>query len=219
MTISNDPDEIRADIERTRGTLSNDVDDLAESVKPKSVARRQVDKVKDAVGSVTDRVMGADEDDPRSSTVADKAHAAKDAVADKAYAAKDTVSERASEAREAVREAPTTVKRKAQGNPLAAGVIAFGLGMLVSSLIPSSQRERQAVSQLQENLEPVKEKASEVAKDVGESLKPPVQEAAESVKTTAQEGVESVKQEGKAGAQDVKEQAQDSKETVQQQTS
>jgi ElaB/YqjD/DUF883 family membrane-anchored ribosome-binding protein len=224
MTISNDPDEIRADIERTRGTLSNDVDDLAESVKPKSVARRQVDKVKDAVGSVTDRVMGSDEDDPRSSTVADKAHAAKDAVADKAYAdkayaAKDTVSERASEAREAVREAPTTVKRKAQGNPLAAGVIAFGLGMLVSSLIPSSEKERQAVSQLQENLEPVKEKASEVAKDVGESLKPPVQEAAESVKTTAQEGVESVKQQSQAGAQDVKEQAQDSKETVQQQTS
>jgi hypothetical protein len=219
MTISNDPDEIRADIERTRGTLSNDVDDLAESVKPKSVARRQVDKVKDAVGSVTDRVMGSDEDDPHSSTVADKAHAAKDAVADKAYAAKDTVSERASDAREAVRKAPTTVKRKAQGNPLAAGVIAFGLGMLVSSLIPSSEKERQAVSQLQENLEPVKEKASEVAKDVGESLKPPVQEAAESVKTTAQEGVESVKQEGQAGAQDVKEQAQDSKETVQQQTS
>ena len=219
MTISNDPDEIRADIERTRGTLSNDVDDLAESVKPKSVARRQVGKVKDAVGSVTDRVMGSDEDDPRSSTVADKAHAAKDAVADKAYAAKDTVSERASEAREAVREAPTTVRRKAQGNPLAAGVIAFGLGMLVSSLIPSSEKERQAVSQLQENLEPVKEKASELAKDVGESLKPPVQEAAESVKTTAQEGVESVKQEGQAGAQDVKEQAQDSKETVQQQAS
>jgi hypothetical protein len=230
MTISNDPDEIRADIERTRGTLSNDVDDLAESVKPKSVARRQVDKVKDAVGSVTDRVMGSDEDDPRSSTVADKAHAAKDAVADKAYAAKDTVSEKAyaakdtvsektSEARGAVKEAPTTVMRKAQGNPLAAGVIAFGLGMLVSSLIPSSEKERQAVSQLQENLEPVKEKASEVAKDVGESLKPPVQEAAESVKTTAQEGVESVKQEGQAAAQDVKEQAQDSKETVQQQTS
>jgi len=42
MTTSNDPDEIRADIERTRATLSNDVDDLAESVKPKSVAQRQV---------------------------------------------------------------------------------------------------------------------------------------------------------------------------------
>jgi hypothetical protein len=229
MTTSNDPDEIRADIERTRATLSDDVDNLAESVKPKSVARRQVDKVKDAVGGVKDRVMGSDEDDYSSSTVggkasaakdavADKAYATKDAVADKAYAAKDTVSEKASEASEAVREAPATVKRKTQGNPLAAGVIAFGLGMLVSSLIPSSEKERQAVSQLQENLEPVKQKATEVARDMGESLKPAAQEAAESVKGTAQEGVESVKQEGQSAAQDVKGQAKGSKETVQQQT-
>ena len=220
MTTSNDPDEIRADIERTRATLSDDVDDLAESVKPKSVARRQVDKVKDAAGSLKDRVMGSDEDDySSSSTVGDKASAAKDAVADKAYAARDTVSEKASDAADAVRGAPTTLKRKAQGNPLAAGMIAFGLGMLVSSLIPSSEKERQAVSQLQENLEPVKQKAAEVAQDVGESLKPAAQEAAESVKTTAQEGVESVKQEGQSAAQDVKGQAHDSKDTVQQQSS
>jgi gas vesicle protein len=220
MTTSNDPDEIRADIERTRATLSDDVDDLAESVKPKSVARRQVDKVKDAAGSLKDRVMGSDEDDySSSSTVGDKASAAKDAVADKAYAARDTVSEKASDAADAVREAPATLKRKAQGNPLAAGMIAFGLGMLVSSLIPSSEKERQAVSQLQENLEPVKQKAAEVAQDVGESLKPAAQEAAESMKTTAQEGVESVKQEGQSAAQDVKDQAQDSKETVRQRRS
>jgi gas vesicle protein len=219
MTTSNDPDEIRADIERTRATLSNDVDDLAESVKPKSVAQRQVDKVKDAAGSLKDRVMGSDDDDYSSSTVGDKASAAKDAVADRAYAARDTVSEKASDAADAVREAPTTLKRKAQGNPLAAGVIAFGLGMLVSSLIPSSEKERRAVSQLQDNLEPVKQKATEVAQDVGENLRPAAQEAAQSVKSTAQEGVENVKQEGQSATQDVKDQAQDSKDTVRQQSS
>jgi ElaB/YqjD/DUF883 family membrane-anchored ribosome-binding protein len=219
VTTSNDPDEIRADIERTRATLSNDVDDLAESVKPKSVAQRQVDKVKDAAGSLKDRVMGSDDDDYSSSTVGDKASAAKDAVADRAYAARDTVSEKASDAADAVREAPTTLKRKAQGNPLAAGVIAFGLGMLVSSLIPSSEKERRAVSQLQDNLEPVKQKATEVAQDVGENLRPAAQEAAQSVKSTAQEGVENVKQEGQSAAQDVKGQARDSKDTVQQQSS
>ena len=219
MTTSNDPDEIRADIERTRAALSDDVDDLAESVKPKNVAGRQVGKVKEAAGNLKERVMGSDDDDYSGSavgTVGDKAYAAKDAVADKAYAAKDTVGERASEARDAVRDAPGRLKRRAQGNPLAAGVIAFGLGMLVSSLIPSSEKEREAVSQLQE---PVKEKAAEVAKDIGEGLKPAAQEAAESVKTTAQEGVESVKQEGQSAAADVKDQAQSSKETVQQQPS
>jgi hypothetical protein len=233
MTTSNDPTEIRADIERTRAALSDDVDELAETVKPQNVARRQVDKVKEAASNVKERVMGSNDDDYSDSAVGtvadkasyvkeaatDKAYAAKDAVADKAYVAKDAVSEKASEAGEAVRRAPATLKRKARGNPLAAGVIAFGLGMLVSSLIPSTEKEREAVSQLQENLEPVKEKASEVAKDIGESLKPAAQEAAESVKTTAQEGVENVKQEGQAAAADVKDQAQASKETVQQQQS
>jgi ElaB/YqjD/DUF883 family membrane-anchored ribosome-binding protein len=222
VTTSNDPDEIRADIERTRAALSDNVDDLAESVKPKNVAGRQVGKVKEAASNLKDRVMGPDDDDYSGSavgTVGDKASSAKDAVADKASSAKDTVSGKASEAREAVRQAPRRMKRRAQGNPLAAGVIAFGLGMLVSSLIPSTEKEREAVSQLQENLEPVKEKASEVAQDMAENLKQPAQEAGESVKAAAAEGVENVKQEGRSAAADVKDQAQASKETVQQQSS
>mgnify|MGYP001024552317 CR=1 FL=1 len=218
MTTSNDPDEIRADIERTRAALSSDVDDLAESVKPKNVADRQVGKVKDAASNLKDRVMGSDDDESYSTrdAVADRAYAAKDAIADTAYQAKETVSGKASEAGEAVRQAPAAVKRKTQGNPLAAGVIAFGLGMLVSSLIPSTEKERNAVSELQENLGPVKEKASEVARDFGDNLKQPAQDAAQSVKQTAQEGAQSVKEEGQSAAQDVKAQAQDSKETVQQ---
>jgi hypothetical protein len=222
MTTSNDPDEIRADIERTRAALSDDVDDLAESVKPKNVAGRQVDKVKEAASNVKERVMGSEDDDYSGSavgTVSDKAYAAKYAAADKAYAAKDTVSDKASDAREAVKQAPRRMRRKAQGNPLAAGVIAFGLGMLISSLIPSTEKEREAVSQLQDNLEPVKEKASEVASDIGENLRQPAQEAAESVKAAATEGVDNVKQEGQSAAADVKDQAQASKETVQQQSS
>ena len=220
MTTSNDPDEIRADIERTRAALSNDVDELAETVNPKNVAQRQVDKVKEAASNVKERVMGSD-DDYSGSAVGTGAGGgfARDAVADRAYAARDTVSERASEARGAVSRAPRAVREKAQGNPLAAGVIAFGLGMLVSSLIPATEKERQVASQLQENLEPVKEKASEVARNVGESLKPAAQEAAQSVKMAAAEGAENVKQEGAAAAAEVKDQAQASRETVQQQRS
>jgi Protein of unknown function (DUF3618) len=221
MTSNNDPDEIRADIERTRAALSNDVDELAETVKPKNVAQRQVSKVKEAASNVKERVMGSNDDDYSGSAVGTGAGAtsAKEAVADKAYAARDTVSEKASEARGAVSQAPMAVKQKAQGNPLAAGVIAFGLGMLVSSLIPSTEKERQAVSQLQENLEPVKEKASEVARDLGEGLKPAVQEAAQSVKMTATEGAETLKQEGAAAAAEVKDQTQAARETIQQQRS
>ena len=81
MTTSNDPDEIRADIERTRAALSDNVDDLAESVKPKNVAGRQVGKVKEAASNLKERVMGSDDDDYSGSavgTVGDKAYSAKD---------------------------------------------------------------------------------------------------------------------------------------------
>ena len=43
---SNDPDEIRRQIDETRADLSANVDALGESVRPGNVARRQVDKVK-----------------------------------------------------------------------------------------------------------------------------------------------------------------------------
>src|SRR6185295_4927873 len=136
MTSSNDPDAIRADIERTRAAISDDVDDLAESVKPKNVAGRQVDKVKEAASNIKDHVMGSDDDDYDGSAVG--------TVSATASSAKEVVGEKASDAGEALRRAPRRAKRKAQGNPLAAGMIAFGLGMLVSSLIPSTEKEREA---------------------------------------------------------------------------
>ena len=63
MTTSNDPDEIRADIERTRAALSDDVDALTDTANPKNIAKRQVDKAKDAHSSdVKDQVMGVGDD-------------------------------------------------------------------------------------------------------------------------------------------------------------
>ena len=48
------------------------------------------------------------------------------------------------DAGEAIADAPRQVAAKTQGNPLAAGLIAFGAGLLVSSLIPPSEKEREA---------------------------------------------------------------------------
>ena len=55
MTTSNDPDEIRAEIEQTRAALSDDVDALTDTANPKNIAKRQVDKAKDAVVGVKER--------------------------------------------------------------------------------------------------------------------------------------------------------------------
>ena len=46
--------------------------------------------------------------------------------------------------------AATAARRQTQGNPLAAGLIAFGVGWLVSSLLPDSQKERELAHQLKD---------------------------------------------------------------------
>ena len=70
------------------------------------------------------------------------------------------------------------MQRKARGNPLAAGLIAFGIGYLISSAIPSSEKEQDAASRLQEKVAPLKDKVSETAGEVAERLREPAQEAA-----------------------------------------
>lgn len=57
--MSNNPDEIRSDIEATRRELGTDVDALADKVSPAKIAERQVDKVKTGLRSVRERVMGS----------------------------------------------------------------------------------------------------------------------------------------------------------------
>ena len=210
MTTSNDPDEIRAEIERTRAALSDDVDALTDTANPKKIAQRQVDKAKDAVVGVKDRVMGS-ADDARTTTRAAERRPVVGPVrpAD--------VQDKASAVGDAVTGAPAAAKQKTRGNPLAAGLIAFGAGLLISSLFPSSQKEQEAVSGLQEKARAAEGEGAEAAKDVGAQLKEPAQEAVESVKSTAAEGAQNVKDEGVAAKDDVQSQVQDSKATVQDQ--
>jgi hypothetical protein len=224
MSVSNDPEEIRADIERTRAELSDNVDALADTANPKNIARRQASRVKEAAVGVKEHIMGSSNDPYDSGRVGDakyavqgKASDAKYAVQEKAADAKYALQDKASSVSDAVSNAPAQVKQRARGNPLAAGLIAFGAGLLISGLIPSSQREQEAVSTLQEKAEPLKEKATEAVRDVASNLREPAQEAAQSVKETAAEGVQTVKDEGASAKQDVAGQVQDSKENVRQQ--
>lgn len=59
---TNDPDRIRSDIERTREELGEDVDALADKVTPSKVVHRQTSRVRSAVRSARDRVMGVGDD-------------------------------------------------------------------------------------------------------------------------------------------------------------
>ena len=53
---SNDPEMIRAEIERTRGDLSRDVNALGEAVSPGNVAKRQASKVGESISGAATSV-------------------------------------------------------------------------------------------------------------------------------------------------------------------
>ena len=201
--MSENPDVIRADIEATRARLGTNVDAVADKVTPSHIVQRQTDRVKenvkDAVFGVKDKVMGA-----------------ADHTADHVHSASGSVGAHVSDAGSAVEAAPGQLKNRTQGNPLAAGLIAFGAGLLVSSLIPASQKEREAADALKTAAEPLTTELTDAAKHVAEGLKEPAQEAVENVKATAADATDHLKAEGQTAAADVKDRTTEAKDNVQQ---
>ena len=180
-------DRIREDIERTRGELGEDVDALAEKVRPSSIAQRQMGRVRSALSEVKERVMGVADD----------------------------ITDTAASAGEAVGRAPQMVKEQAQGHPLAVGLIAFGVGVLASSLIPASRKEQELATTLKEKAEPLTEELADTARRTAENLKEPAKEAMGAVKDAAAEAVDDVTAESGMAVDEVRQSAAESGQRIQ----
>lgn len=165
--MTRDPEEIREDIERTRENLGGDVDAIADRVSPSNIAHRQTEKIKGTVRRAKDTLMGG----------------------------VDSVGSAGGDAGEMLHDAPGAVASKARGNPMAAGLIAFGAGLLLSSLVPGSEKEREMVHTLKEKAEPLTEELTHAAKDIAADLKEPAAEAVENIKSSARDSAESLKSE------------------------
>ena len=59
---TNDPDELRREIDQTRSNLSYDVNALADEAAPRNIARRQVRRVHSSAMSLRERLFGSDDD-------------------------------------------------------------------------------------------------------------------------------------------------------------
>ena len=211
--MSENPDAIRADIEATRARLGTNVDAVADKVTPSNIVHRQTGKVRDAVFGVKEKVMGTADHTTHSTT--GSLHHAAHSTTSGVHQATDAAGNALHDAGEKIADAPHQVAAKTQGNPLAAGLIAFGAGLLVSSLIPPSEKEREAADALKTAAEPVTTQLTEAAKDMAQGWKEPAQEAMENVKATATDAAEHVKTEGQYAAADVKDKAADAKDHIQ----
>ncbi|HZG91600.1 MAG TPA: DUF3618 domain-containing protein [Pseudonocardia sp.] len=229
---SNDPDQIRREIERTQAALSSDVDVLTEKVSPSRIVERRVDRVKDTANRWKDQVMGSMPNTHSTSGthiggsgggVRDTAQHAVGTVTDTASSAASSVSGAASNAAstvaDAAQAAPSAIRQQTRGNPLAAGVIAFGAGWLLSSLLPATRREQEVATQAQERAAELRGPLTEVANEVKDNLAGPAQEALQSVRSTATEAGQTVADESRVAAEHVQGQAKESAQTVRQSSS
>jgi ElaB/YqjD/DUF883 family membrane-anchored ribosome-binding protein len=173
--MSTDADQLRRNIEQTRGELGDDVDALADKVTPSKIVDRQTRKVKNAFGTAKDRVMGVVSD-------------AEDAVGGAA---------------QATGELPRKAVDSAKGNPIAVGLIAFGTAWLLASLVPASRKEQELAATVKDAAAPLVNQAAEAAMDAADALREPAKEALTSVKDVASESASKVRDEAQAAAADV----------------
>ncbi|GAA2715482.1 DUF3618 domain-containing protein [Micromonospora olivasterospora] len=185
--MSTDPDRIRQQIEHTRSELISDVDALTDKVDPRRIASDRVGQARGALTRVKEKMMGTPTD---------------------GHGAGQHMSSAAGSMRAQARE----LEQQAQGNPLAAGLIAFGAGLLVSALIPPSRPERQWAGQAKQTARQhsgeLREQASQVGHQMRDNLREPAKHAAQSVGSTAVHGASAVQGQAKSAAQQVQRQAQ-----------
>jgi hypothetical protein len=167
MTVD-EPHRLRHEIEYTQRNLSADVDALTEKVTPRKIVRRRVDRAGRRLTNLRDKVMGT-APQRTASTVVDRASSAVSSVAD------------------AVGEAPQAVRRGTEGNPVAAGLIAFGIGWLAASLVPTSKPEREAAHQARDLVQEHADKIGNVAEQVKDGLSEPAHHAVDAVRSTVRD--------------------------------
>jgi gas vesicle protein len=186
--------QLKRDIEETRGHLGATLDTIGDRVSPHQIVARRKRRFKEKVGSLRDSVMGT------ATSVEQTVQTGAHAVADQASATAGAVADE-------VRHAPEQVLRGTQGSPLAAGLVAFGLGMIVASLIPASDPERRAAAAVTDRLEPLKDQARELGAEMKDTVQDAASQAADEVASTARESVDEVKGAAQSAAADFKDEA------------
>ena len=146
--MTTDPDQIRSEIDQTQRELSADVNALTDKLSPPRMVERRVRRTRMAMTNMKGKIMGSTSDAYQ--TAGSASSSMGETVSSKASAARDTAASTASSAADAARSAPDMVRRRTEGNPLAAGLIAFGAGWLLSSLLPASTPEQQVATQVKD---------------------------------------------------------------------
>jgi LysM repeat protein len=180
-------EELSTQIAGTRESLASDLDALQDRVSPSAIVERRKEAARGKVRSVKEKIMGSSPSaaNSGSSTASDAATGVKGSAVDVKDAAGGAI----------------------EGSPLAAGLVAFGAGLVIAALIPATDPEQRASQKVVDAAQPLVEEAKSVGQEVGDNLKESATETAQQVKTSAQDSAQRVQAEGKSSVENVKSEA------------
>lgn len=221
---TDDPEVIRQDIDRTRDEMEGTLTAINDRVNPQRVVGRRKARLRQRWTSFRSNIMGSGESSyggsSGSSSSSWRDRTPDVDVSGKTDQTKQALSERTDQARQAVSDAPQQVQRQTRGNPLTAGMIAFGIGTLIGSALPDSQVERRAAREAADrvDVEGAKERLTDHAKGVQETVQERAREAADDIKGSASDAAQEVKGQAQQEGKRVKDDAQQSGQQVRQQS-
>ena len=172
--MGQDVDTLRNDIERRREDLGETLDAIGDRISPGRMMARRRNRMSESMRSLKERVMG---------TVSSGTESATGAMS----TIKDSVG-------------PDAVRQQTEGSPLAAGVVAFGLGFITAAIFPPSDAEAQAAAAIKEKAEPLTGELAAAGREVADDLKEHAAEAAQDLKESATRAAADVKQTASAEA-------------------
>jgi gas vesicle protein len=189
--VGQSTEELTSQIEDTRQRMASDIDTLQDRVSPSAIVERRKQAVRGRVSSMKDRVMGTTQ-------------GATGAVSSAASSATSSASGAGS-------SVASTAQDRFDGSPLAAGLVAFGAGVVLASLLPATRAEAEAahrvVETAKEKGQPLVEEARAAGQDVVENVKDSATQSAQHVKDSAQESAQAVQDEARSSAQTVRDQS------------
>ena len=183
-------EQLSHEIADTRQSMTANVDALQDKVSPAAIVERRKEAARGRVRSARDKVMGT------AHHVGSSTSGTASSATSSAHGAVDSVKGTA-------QDAVSSTQDRVEGSPLAAGLVAFGAGMIVSALIPASDKEARVASQVvdvaKEHGQPVVDEAKSMAQDVAQNVKESAADAVAEVKDSASESADKVATEGKSG--------------------
>ena len=168
--------ELKQEAQTQRARMSETLEAIGDRVSPERMVERRKAAIGQSVRKVKDTVMGSrDYEEPRLAHMRDQAGNA------------------VSSAAERVQHTPDMIANQARGNPLAAGVVAFGAGMLLATLFPETPTEHRLLDAAQPQMQQAAEGLKEAGKELAEDAKQHGQDAAEELKSAGSDAASSVK--------------------------